>query len=584
MKKIISLLLTVTVLIGVASALASCGAPKNPGAQIAVYLGDEVYDFDPTDYYVDDNAEQVMTLLFEPLFKVTEKGKLECAAAKDYDVDEDNRTITITLRESYWSDGSLVVADHFIYAWRNLLDAGTANPAAALLYDVEGAFAVKSGEETKNSSELGFERVESDVIRIKYREGGNYKQLLKNLASIATSPVHFNNYEKAPSHWTKTSSTWIFNGPFQISGIDRDEGHFTLERNVGYHQSPDVKDYDNIVKAHKLISVFGVDGETVALSYSDIENKAVFYMGNASLAQRAAHGANTVKNDLSTYTYVFNTDKPLFNNAVVRRALSLAIDRNAIIAAIKYGQAANGFLPDMVVDIKNNSTLTSNALIDGAAKVNEAKQLLSTVTLPSDKSIELTVNKDEESIKIANLVKTAWEGLNVGITVTVNPVISVSTEIAGVEYEDSEIQYIVKNAAISGVRDFDVIGIDWQMYSTDAFVALSAFSSKMSGNGASFDEKGAAALRLNISGWQNNDYDALIKAAYEATDLSVRGTKLREAEAKLVDEAPVIPLVYNQNFAYTAKGISGLKCDGYGNLILTELKQKNYEEYLPKED
>lgn len=584
MKKIISLLLTVTMLIGVVSALASCGAPKNPGAQIAVYLGDEVYDFDPTDYYVDDNAEQVMSLLFEPLFRVNEKGKLECAAAKDYEVDEENRTITITIRETYWSDGSPVFAEHFISAWRNLLDAGTANPASALLYDIEGALAVKQGDETKNSSELGLERVEVDVIRITYREGGNYKQLLKNLASVATSPVHFNNYEKAPSHWTKSSSTWIFNGPFQISGIDRDEGSFTLERNMGYHQSPDVKDYDNIVKAHKLIAAFGIDGESVGLTYSDIENKTVFYMGNASLADRVAHGANTVKSDLSTYTYVFNTDKPLFNNAVVRRALSLAIDRNAIVAAIKYGQAANGFLPDMVVDVQNNSTLTSNALIDGQAKVNEAKQLLTTVTLPSDKAITLTVNKDEESVKIANLVKLAWEGLNVGITVTVNPVTSVSTEIAGVEYEDSEIQYIVKNAAVSGVRDFDVIGVDWQMYSTDAFVALSAFSSEMSGNGASFDENGAAALRLNISGWKNDAYDALIKAAYEATDLSVRAAKLREAEAKLVEEAPVIPLVYNQNFAYTAKGISGLKCDGYGNLILTELKQKNYEDYLPKED
>ena len=207
MKKIVSLLLTVVMLFGVISVLAACGTPKNPGAQIAVYLGDEVYDFDPTDYYVDDNAEQVMSLLFEPLFSINKKGKLECAAADDYDVDEDNRTITITLRESYWSSGDLVTADHFVYAWRKLLDANTSNPAAALLYDIEGAVDVKTGEQTKNSSDLGIERLGKDTIKITYREGASYNQLLKNLANIATSPINFDNYEKAPDYWTKNAST-----------------------------------------------------------------------------------------------------------------------------------------------------------------------------------------------------------------------------------------------------------------------------------------------------------------------------------------------------------------------------------------
>ena len=114
MKKIVSLLLTLSILVLCVSALSSCGAPKDDGAEISVYLGERIYDFDPTDYYVDSNAESVMSLLFEPLFKLTAKGKLECAMAKDYDVDEDERTIVITLRESYWSDGALVKAEDYV--------------------------------------------------------------------------------------------------------------------------------------------------------------------------------------------------------------------------------------------------------------------------------------------------------------------------------------------------------------------------------------------------------------------------------------------------------------------------------------
>ena len=589
MKKIISLLLTVVMLFGIVTVLAACGTPANPGAQIKVYLGDEVYDFDPTDYYTDDNAEQVMSLLFEPLFSVNKKGKLECAAADDYDVDEDERTITITLRESYWSDGSLVIADHFIYAWRKLLDASTANPAAALLYDIEGAVDVKTGEVTKNSADLGVERLETDVIKITYRQGADYKQLLKNLASIATSPLNFDSYEKAPEYWTKNSNTWVFNGPFQISTIDRDDGEFTLERNLGYHQSPDTKDYDEQVNPHKLVSVFGVDGAAVALSYANIENNTVFYMGDAPLSQRSSKSASEVLDDLSTYSYVFNTDKTLFTKKEVRRALSLAIDRNAIISAITYGKAADGFLPDIVVDTASGSELTTNALISGEAKRAEAISLLNSVSgwlsglSAADKKIVLTVNCDEQSKKIATLVKTAWEGLGVGITVELDYVTSVSNNVAGLDIEDSAIQSIVKKAAETGVRDFDVIAVDWQMYSTDAFVGLAAFSSILNGNGVNFGDRGEAILRYNISGWSSETYDTYINDALAATG-SARGDKLRQAEALLIDEMPIIPLVFNQNFVYIGNGISKLAYDAYGNFILTDLKQKNYEDYLPTEE
>ena len=107
-------------------------------AEIKVYLGDAIYDFDPTDYYTDSNADQVMNLIFEPLFYIDEDGDRECAAADDYDVDEKERLITIELRESYWSDGTQVKAEDFIYAWRDiLLSPDRPNPASALLYDIE---------------------------------------------------------------------------------------------------------------------------------------------------------------------------------------------------------------------------------------------------------------------------------------------------------------------------------------------------------------------------------------------------------------------------------------------------------------
>ena len=81
MKKILCLFLAVAMMVLSLAILSSCGAPKDDGAQIDIYLGNQVFDFDPTEYYVDSNAEQVLALLYEPLFRINNGGGLECAAA-----------------------------------------------------------------------------------------------------------------------------------------------------------------------------------------------------------------------------------------------------------------------------------------------------------------------------------------------------------------------------------------------------------------------------------------------------------------------------------------------------------------------
>ena len=73
MKKLLSLVLVLALMLGAVAVLSSCGKPKDDGAEISVYLGDGVYDLDPSDYYVSDNAAQLMSLLYEPLFRLTEK-------------------------------------------------------------------------------------------------------------------------------------------------------------------------------------------------------------------------------------------------------------------------------------------------------------------------------------------------------------------------------------------------------------------------------------------------------------------------------------------------------------------------------
>ena len=578
MKKILSLVLVLSLLLGSALVLSSCGVPENEGAQIPVYLGEPIYDFDPTDYYVDSNADQLMSLLYEPLFTVNKNGKLKEAAAKTYEVDEEERTITIELRETYWSDGSRVLASDYIYAWRDvILDPTKSNPAAALFYDIENAAEIKKGE--ASSYEFGATGSLYEIT-IVYREGADYEQLLKNLSSVATAPLRQNGVAQSSSYWAKSVNSIYTNGPFKVDTLDYEDGILTLTRNLGYHQNPNKKDYDNQVNPYILTTEFEVAGKTVELTYSDIEDKTVFIMTDSTLADKSANkGEAKVYDDLSTYTYVFDTTNPLFANKDVRKALSLVIDRNAIISAITFGKAADGFIAPLAAkDIEQS-------LISASANKAAAEELLAGVNFAGiSKSFTLTVNDDEKSIAIAELVKAAWE--SIGFSVTIDAVGTIESTIidfannTNINVKDSKIQYLVKEASKGNVQ-YDVIAVDWQMYSTDPFVALAALTSDINGCGAIFNDA-ETTLRPNISGWSNAEYDALINAAYSTANDDARNGYLKDAEKLLMEEMPIIPLVFNETVVFTAKGISKVSVDGLGNLSFTDTKLRKYEKYLPE--
>ena len=575
MKKILSTVLVLSMCLAMMVTLTSCGAPKDAGAEIAVYFGEGVYDFDPTDYYEDSNARQLMSLLFEPLFTLNENGKLGYDIAKSYEINEEDNTIVITLRESYWSDEVQVTASDFVYSWRDvILEPNNPNPAAALLYDIENALEVKSGE--KSIYELGVVATSPTELTIKCRDGADYSRLLKNLASINTAPLREDVVTKdTKPYWTKTLSIIVTNGPFQVNSINQETGEFTVARNLGYHQKSTVKNYVKEVTPAKLISFISADMDEITLTYSDVVSKTVFYLADTSLEDRKENKDKAItKDDLSTYAYVFNTEHPLFANADVRRALSLALDREAMAEAVTFATAANGFLPNAVSGTLEDRISTSD-------KISEAQEILDGVNLTGiSKTFTLSVNDDAASIAMANLAKAAWEELGFKVRIdtlgTVKRTVNDKVTNSDLVIFDSELQVLIKEASY-GNRDFDVVGLDIQMYSTDPFVALAAFTSHMNGNGVDYE---SGDDRLHISGWSLDEYDKLIDKAYNAKTENARNDALSAAEKLLLANAPIAPVVYNTSFGFFSSDVSGVKFDGFSNLVFTKANLKNYEQYL----
>ena len=581
MKRTVSLLLTLVMLFGALTALTSCGAPKNDGAEINIYLGSQVFDFDPSDYYVSSGAEQLLGLIYEPLFTLNKNGKIKNAAADEYEVDKEERKIVITLRESYWSDNIQVKAADFVYAWcERIINPAYANPAAALFVDIEGVREAMNGE--GSIYDIAIKATEMDQITITYCEGADYKTILKNLASVATSPIRQDIAETSNSYWSKYTA--VTNGAFKIKSYDKEEGTFELTRNLGYHQNPHTKDYDNNVRPGMLYGEFTFPGSDISVSYEDIENKVTFIMADASLAERAEYKKKADTADhTSTYTYVFNTAHPLFADANVRRALSAVIDREAIVNAITFGKAADGFIPDV-------SGGSEEDLISTGANKAKAEQYLAAAdqsVVNANRSFTLTIDSDEESKKIAEIVKASWESL--GFTVTVKVAEPVESIVADGTIHDSGIQYLIKNATYGDV-DFDVIAVDWQTYSLDAMAGLASLTSNLNGMGIEYKNDVAvtdpnyATARKNVAGWTDKTYDDLVAAALACDDKKEREEKLEAAEAYLVAEMPVCPLVFNQSFVFTGSKISKVKFDGLGHLNLTGAKLSGYTKYYKPEE
>ena len=332
-----------------------------------------------------------------------------------------------------------------------------------------------------------------------------------------------------------------------------------------------------------LYGEFTFPDSEITVTYEDLKNKVTFVMADASLADRAEYKKKADTADhTSTYTYVFNTSHPLFADVNVRLALSAIIDREAIIEAITFGKAADGFIPDVsggsdadLISTKGNKEKAESYL----AKADQS-------IVNANRAFTLTVDSDEQSVKIAEIVKDAWESL--GFRVTVKKAESIDTVVTDGTIHDSEIQYLIKDASY-GKINYDVIAVDWQTFTNDALPGLASLTSGLNGMGreqfsGEFGYEGvtpdSSVERKNVAAWSSEEYDALVAAALACTNAKERKAKLAEAEEYLVSQMPVCPLVFNQSFAFVSSDISKLSFDGLGNFVFTDVKQKNYRDYL----
>ncbi len=597
MKRVIALVLCVLTVLLCATA---CGKnEEDKGAYIRLYLSEPIYDFDPLEAF--DNADnlQIVSMLFEGLFVADENGKAEPALVDEYtyEVDEEEGTYTLLLdlKTTHWNDGVQLTAAHAAYAFQRLFNSDASHPATALLYEIKNAREIARGNMNKDDLGVTASSSSATQLKIEFERDIDVDDFLLTLCSPALYPVR-DDVVVYDADWAKDVTTMKFSGPFIIRSMDYDEKDgFVLERNPYYYRDREKEeDVDKYVTPFRLIADFTTPIEEQLANYNTKEVGSIYFLGNIPVSGRHADefAALLKKGDLtpgnSTLVYYMNQnakigDTNLFANKAVRQALSLALDREAIAEELVFAKAADALVPETLLnrpDRKATFRDKVGSLIATSPKLDEAKQLLKDADIdPAKYEFSITVFAgDSDHVAAAKLTQAAWKAL--GFKVNLNelaPVEIINVDPTTLKKEPSGVyENPYKDALKSG--NFEVIALDLVSTSVDVFGYLAPFATGFSGNAIEMDYHKNSDYNLtpHITGYSSLIYNAQIEIAYAEKNPSKRAKLLHEAEKILMEDMPVIPVVYNQNFSLAAGKLGKIETSFFCNANFTKTKLSGY--------
>lgn len=340
---------------------------------------------------------------FEGLMREID-GKLEPAMAESYEVSEDGLTWTFKIREgAKWSDGQQVTAHDFADEWTRVADPVTASEYA-WIYDEAGL------ESWKAVDDMTFE--------VKLVAPAPY--FLGLTAFYTFFPARMDMIEAGGNDgaWAFNPETAVSNGPFHLETYTAGD-KLTLVPNEHYWRRDEVK-------LERITGLMIVDAATSLTGYESGQIHVIDEMPNAEIPRLLAEDPTfMILPQDGTYYYSFNTKVKPLDDIRVRKALSLAIDRQAIVETVtKGGQVpAHSMIPGNHLDANGdvfNQVSGNYGIAYDSSKVEEAKALLAEAGFPNGEgfpTLEVMYNTNEGHKNIAEAVQEMWKA-NLGIDVT----------------------------------------------------------------------------------------------------------------------------------------------------------------------
>lgn len=424
-------------------------------------------------------------------------------AALSYSESADGLVYTFKLRDHTWSDGKPVTAHDYVFSLRRIMEPKTAGQYATILYAIKNAEAVNGGRMPPD--QLGVRAIDDKTLEISFHDQVPYiAQLLTHFSSFAV-PQHV--VEKHGDAWLDPANI-VVNGPYILKEWVAND-HILLVKNphfydaasvvlerIYYYPTPDYPAALKRFRAGELDTNSAVPSQQIDWVKSNLPD---------SLRITAFSATEYLQ---------FNVIRPPFNDVRVRKAVSMAIDREIIASRVmRAGETpAYEFVPPNMPGYQGKAHCDF-ASIPMSQRIAQAKKLL--VEAGYNESNPLTFDymfPDQTDRKlVAVALQSMWKDIGAQVRLAATDVV--------VHYNNMRKQEFSVGASgwSSDYRDAKDWLMLWQTVSRD----------------------------MNYGRYSNPKYDALIDQSDQTRDPAQRGLLLQRAEQISLDDVAYAPVFHN---------------------------------------
>ena len=439
--------------------------------------------------------------LFEGLTRLDENEQPQPAAAERWEVSADGTEYTFHLRSGLvWNDGTPLTAHDFEYAWKRVLNPQTASENAYMMYPL------LNGEEyfkqEKTADEVGVKALDDRTLFVKLKAPITY--FLNLTAFHCYYPVPKHVVEKDPEIWAANDKI-VSNGPFVLT-------RWIHSNQLQFVKNDKYWDKDKVKLANMLWPISESQSTRVSMVESGQANLTV--EPPISEQERLTKaGLYHISPYLGAYYYSFNTAKAPFDNPDVRRAFSLAVDREMLVNNIIKGgkKPAYAWVPPGLTNPATGKDFRAEGGDFVEYNPAKARELLAQAGYPDGKNlppITILYNTNEMNKTVAEVIQSMWkENLNVEAEL-----LNQETKV----YLDARNQGNFQIARASWIGDY-----------ADPMTFMDVY----------LDEN-------NDAQYHNPAYNELVLAAQHTNNQAVRMDKMHAAEKILMNDAVVLPIYY----------------------------------------
>lgn len=466
---------------------------------------------------------KIISCLLEGLVRpdAAEEGGVHPGMAERWEHNEDASEWVFHLRQAKWSDGYPVKAQDFVYAYQRLLHPEFAGRYAEMLYPLKGAEAYNKGQGLWE--DVGVQAVDERTLKL--RLNGPTPHLLQLLLHFTWYPLPAHHVEACggmldrSSRWSQLGH-WVGNGAYVYSG-HRLNDYLSVRANPRYWRADEVCN-----RGVRFLPI--VNGYTETRMYwggkLHITNNVPPEMLSHARLRSPEHFCQD--SYYCTIFYRLNTTRPPLDDVRVRRALSLAINRDALVSKVVRGagKPAYVFTPPgagYAADVPAFMQVATQA-----EREAEAKRLLAAAGYEGGKGFPMlelmTTSRDVQRV-MAETIQAMWK------------------EVLGIHVEIRSCEWTAYKSAQQSMQ-YDISSSSW----SGDFMDASTFVELWRSGGGN-----------NCTGWGSTECDEAIAESRTCGQVSARWAALRRAEGVMLEQQPIIPLYTSERTYLKHPGITG---------------------------